>query len=158
MFCLALTVCMYSNDVNHRHIPVKHGMSKPYCIVNNTMWMHWTDHDAHVSTHINDIATIPIVTSWIDYNNLTFFIQLQPHNFSSKFPCEWFISWFNWQWTVWFHIFSIWWADRDKRLWNAISRLGSQDCIWADGERILSGIGPCKCEESGHEWVFMVLA
>ena len=37
-----------------------------------------------------------------------------------------------------------WWADRDRRLWNAIGRSGSQDRIWADCERIVSGIGP-KC-------------
>ena len=50
--------------------------------------------------------------------------------------------WFNWQQTVWFHIFSIWWADRDRRLQNAIGRSGSQDRIWADRERIISGIRP----------------
>ena len=46
---------------------------------------------------INDVATPPIVTSWMDIISLTFFIQSWPRNFNSKLPSEWFMSWFNWQ-------------------------------------------------------------
>ena len=48
------------NEVNHIHIPVKHGMSKPCCIVNNTVCVHWTGRDPLWSSHIYDVATPPI--------------------------------------------------------------------------------------------------
>ena len=45
----------------------------------------------------------------------------------------------------------IWWADRDQLLWNVISRSGSQDRIWADRERSVSGIGPWFPALPGHQ-------
>ena len=77
------------NDVNHIHIIVKYGMSKPCCIVSNTVCVHWTGHDALVLALINHFATPPIVTSWIDIISLTFFLQSRLRNFDSKFPSEW---------------------------------------------------------------------
>ena len=66
------------NDVNLIHKPIKHSMSKPCCIVNTI-----------VSAHIHDVVTPPIDTSWIYVISLTFFIQPQSRNFSSKFLSEW---------------------------------------------------------------------
>ena len=68
------------------YIPVKHGMSKPCCIVNNTVCVYWTGHDALISAHINDVTTPPIVRSWKDIISLMFFIQPRARNFSSYFP------------------------------------------------------------------------
>ena len=85
------------NYVTHIHIPDKYGMSKPSCIVSNTVCVHWTGHDTLVSALKNDVATPPIVTSWLDIISVTFFIQSRARNFNSKFPSEWFMSWFNWQ-------------------------------------------------------------
>ena len=116
-------------------------MSKPRCIVSKHC-VRALGHDVLVSALINDVVTPPMVTSWIDIISLTFFIQSRPRNSNSKVPSEWFMSWFNMQSNVCFRILSIWWADRDRHLWNAIGRSGSQDRIWADRERIVSGIGP----------------
>ena len=143
MVCLVSTVCIFSMTlITYTYLS---NMACPKRVVSwaNTVCVHWTGHDALESALINDVATPPIVTSWIDIISLMFYFQSWPRNFNSKFPSEWFMSWFNWQWTVWFCIFSIWWADRDRRLWNAIGRSGSQDRIWADREWIVSGIGPC---------------
>ena len=38
----------------------------------NTVCVHWTGHDALGSALINDVATPPIVMSWIDIISLTF--------------------------------------------------------------------------------------
>ena len=51
-------------------------MSKPHCMVNNTMCVHGTLTTTLLeSTHINDIATPSIVTSSTDIISLTFFMQ-----------------------------------------------------------------------------------
>ena len=41
----------------------------------NTVRVHWTGHGALVSALINDVATPPIVTSWIDIISLTFLLN-----------------------------------------------------------------------------------
>ena len=129
------------NDVNHIHLS---NMASPNRVVSWTTPCASTELvvTLSVSAHINDVATPPIMTSWIHVISLTFFIQPRSHNLSSKCPNELFISWFNCQYTVGFRVFSIRWADRDRRLWNTIGRSGSHDRIWADCEWIVSGIGP----------------
>ena len=87
-------VLSYANDIfnefSNAHIPVKHGMTKPCCIINNTICMH-----SHSLWH----SLIRIVTSWTDVNSLTFF-HAPPVTVSSKFPNKWFMFWFNLQITV----------------------------------------------------------
>ena len=97
MVCLVSTVCIFSTT----SIPYTYlsNMAFPNCVVSwaNTVCVHWTGHDDLVSALINYVTTPPIVTSWIDIISLTFFIQSRTRNFNSKFPSEWFMSWFNWQ-------------------------------------------------------------
>ena len=97
MVCLMSTGFIFSMTlITYTYLS---NMACPNLIVSwaNTVCMHWTGHDALVSALINDVATPPIATSWIDIISLTFFIQSQSRNFNSKFPSEWFMSWFNWQ-------------------------------------------------------------
>ena len=97
MVCLVSTVCIVSMTlITYTYLS---NMACPNHAVSwaNTVCVHWTGHDALVSALINDVATPPIVTSWIDIISLTFFIQSWPRNFNSKFPSEWFMSWFSWQ-------------------------------------------------------------
>ena len=95
--CLVSTVCIFSMSlITYTYLS---NIACPNRVVSwaNTVCVHWTGHDPLVSALVNDVATPPIVTSWIDIISLTFFIQSRPRNFSSKFPSEWFMSWFNWQ-------------------------------------------------------------
>ena len=100
MACLVSTVCILSMTlITYTYLL---NMACPNRVVHvvswaNTVCVHWTGNDALVSALINDVATPPIVTSWIDIISLTFFIQPRPRNFNSIFPSEWFMSWFNWQ-------------------------------------------------------------
>ena len=100
MNCLVSTVCIFSMTlITYTYYTYKSNMACPNRVVSwaDTVCVHWTGHDALVSALINDVPTPPIVTSWIDIISLTFFIQSRPRNFNSKFPSEWFMSWFNWQ-------------------------------------------------------------
>ena len=97
MVCLVSTVCILSMTlITYTYLL---NMACPNRVVSwaNTVCVHWTGHDALVSTLLNAIATPPIVTSWIDIISPTFFIWSRLRNFNSKFPSEWFMSWFNWQ-------------------------------------------------------------
>ena len=97
LVCLVSTVCIFSMTlITYTYLS---NIACPNRVVSwaNTVCMHWTGHDPLVSALINDVATPPIVTSWIDIISLTFFIQSRPRNFSSKFLSEWFMSWFSWQ-------------------------------------------------------------
>ena len=77
MVCLVLITYTYLSN-----------MECPNRVVSwaNTLCVHWTGHDALVSALINDVATPPIITSWIDIISLTFFIKSRPRNFNYKFP------------------------------------------------------------------------
>ena len=122
MVCLVLTVCIFSMTlITYTNLS---NMACPNRVVSwaNTVCVHWTGHDALVSALINDVAAPPIVTSWIYIISLTSFIQSRPHNFNSKFPSEWFLSWFNEE------NVSIWWHQhafvlRDTRSFNYICQL-----------------------------------
>ena len=97
MVCLVSTICIFSMTlITYTYLS---NMACPNRVLwwANTVCVHWTGRDALVSALINDVATPPIVTSWIDIITLTFFIQSRPGNFNSKFPSELCISWFNWQ-------------------------------------------------------------
>ena len=91
MVCLVSKVCIFSMTLIT--YPFLSNMACPNHVVSwaNTVCVHWTGHDALVSALINDVATPPIVTSWIDIISLTFFIQSRPRNFNSKFLSEWFM-------------------------------------------------------------------
>ena len=97
MVCLVSTVCIFSMTLFTYTYLSNMACPKRVASWPNTVCGHWTGHDALVSALMNDVATPPIVTSWIDIISLTFFIQSWPRNFNSKFPSEWFMSWFNWQ-------------------------------------------------------------
>ena len=97
MVCLVSTVCIFSMMlITYTYLSNMACLNR---VVSweNTVCVHWTCHDALASALINDVPTPTIVTSWIDIISLTFFIQSRPRNFNSKFPDEWFMSWFNWQ-------------------------------------------------------------
>ena len=97
MISLVSTVCIFSMTlITYTYLS---NMACPNRVVSwaNTVCVHWTGSDALVSALINNVATPPIVTSWIDIISLTLFIQSRPRNFNSKFPSEWFMSWFNWR-------------------------------------------------------------
>ena len=65
MVCLVSTVCIFSMTLFT--YPYLSNMACPKRVVSwaNTVCVHWTGHDALVSALINDVATPPIVTSWI---------------------------------------------------------------------------------------------
>ena len=70
--CLVSTVCIFSMTlITYTYLS---NMVCPNCVVSwaNTVCVHWTGHDALVSALINDVATPPIVMSWIDISSLTF--------------------------------------------------------------------------------------
>ena len=72
--CLVSTVCIFSMTlITYTYLS---NMACPNRVVSwaNTVCVHWTGHDALVSALINEVATPPIVTSWIDIISLTFFI------------------------------------------------------------------------------------
>ena len=97
MFCLVSTVCIYSKTLTtYTYLS---NMACPNHVLSwiTQLCIHWTDCDVLVTARINDLATPRMVASWIDVISLTFFVQPQSGNFSSKFPSELFISWFNWQ-------------------------------------------------------------
>ena len=97
MISLVSTVCIFSMMlITYTYLS---NMACPNRVVSwaNTVYVHWTGHDALISALINDVATPPIVTSWINIISLTVFIQSRPRNFNSQIPSEWFMSWFNWQ-------------------------------------------------------------
>ena len=86
MVCPVSTVCIFSITViTYTHLS---NMACPNRVVSwaNTVCVHWTGHDALVSTLINDVATPPIVTSWIYIISLTFFIQSRPCISILNFP------------------------------------------------------------------------
>ena len=88
MVCHVWTVCIFSMTLNtYTYLS---NMACPNCVASwaNTGCVHRTGHDALVSVLINNVATPPIVTSWIDIISLTFFIQSRPRNFNYKFPSE----------------------------------------------------------------------
>ena len=92
MISLVSTVCIFSMTlITYSYLS---NMACPNRVVSwaNTVCVHWTGHDALVSALINDVATPPIVTSWIYIISLTFFIQSRPRNFNSKIHSEWFMS------------------------------------------------------------------
>ena len=97
MVCLVSTVCILSMTLITYTFLLNMACLNRVVSWANAVGMHWTDHDALVSALINDVATPPIVTSWINITSITFFIQSRPCNFNSKVPSEWFMSWFNWQ-------------------------------------------------------------
>ena len=87
--CLVSTVCIFSMAlITYTYLS---NMACPNRVVSwaTTVCVHWTGHDALESAVINDVATPPIVTSWIDIISLTIFIQSRARNFNSKFPSEW---------------------------------------------------------------------
>ena len=72
MVCLVSTVCIFSMTlITYTYLS---NMACPHRVVSwaNTVCVHWTGHDALVYALINDVATPPIVTSWIDIISLTF--------------------------------------------------------------------------------------
>ena len=84
MVCLVSTICIFSMTlITYTYLS---NMACPNRVVSwaNTVRVHWTGHGALVSALINDVATPPIVTSWIDIISLTFFIKSRPRNFNSK--------------------------------------------------------------------------
>ena len=72
MACLVSTVCIFSMTLIT--YPYLSYMACPKRVVSwaNTVCVHWTGHDALESALINDVATPPIVTSWIDIISLMF--------------------------------------------------------------------------------------
>ena len=72
MVCYVSTVCIFSMTlITYTYLS---NMACPNGVVSwaNTVCVHWTGHDALVSVLINNVATPPIVTSWIDIISLTF--------------------------------------------------------------------------------------
>ena len=90
MVAFVSTVCIFSMTlITHTYLS---NMACPNRVVlwANTVCVHWTGHDAPVSALINNVATPPIVTSWIYINCLTFFIQPRPRKFQFQIS-QWMI-------------------------------------------------------------------
>ena len=86
MVCPVSTVCIFSMTLITYIYLSNMVCSNRVVLWANTVCVHWIGHDALVSALIKDVATPPIVTSWIDITSLTFFIQSRPRNFNSNFP------------------------------------------------------------------------
>ena len=118
----------------------------------NMVCVYWTGHDALVSALINDVATPPIVASWIGVIRLTFLFNhghmISILNFPVNDLCHDSIG--NKQ-------FGFVFSRSDEPIVIGVCGMQStdhdyRDRIWADRERIVSGIGPLKYLISEQIW------
>ena len=85
--CLVSTVCIFSMTLNtYTCLPNMVCPNRVVSRANTVCVLNWPWR-SRIDTH-----------KWRSHTpHCDFFIQSRPRNFNSKFPSEWFMSWFNWQ-------------------------------------------------------------